>query len=198
MQYVPIAYQQATRSAIGLPTPQVAIRQAPRVDRPVLVPTYRQPDANQVSSVSVATTATNLQQLIATHGAALDDSRAAVVRSVGQRLVNSNSFPVSVRFDVLADESLAAAYALESGNVLLTARAVDQMRAQDKIAAVLARQLEYFLTSRGTAQAGAAENFLRNAGFSVELLPEVDLRLAEWRRSSGQQQTVLATYVSPY
>jgi hypothetical protein len=139
----------------------------------------------------------NLKQLIASHGGSVDDSRSTVVQAVGQRLVNSNSLPVSVRFDVLADMNRSAAYSLESGNVLLTARAVDEMRAQDKIAAVLARQLEYFLVSRGEAQPGAATRFMTNAGFSASLLAEVDQQLAQWRQMNPQQ-TVLASHASPY
>ena len=101
-----------------------------------------------------------------------------------------------MRFDVLDDEFRSAAYALESGNVLMTARAVDEMRAQDKIAAVLARQLEYFLTSRNAAQPGDAAKMLTNAGFSAELLNHVDPVMAAWRRA-GNSQTVLATHFEP-
>ncbi len=139
-----------------------------------------------------------LRLLVEKHGGALDDSRATVVRSVGQRLMVANGLSqLPVRFDVLDDSENAVAYTMASGNVLVTAGMVDRIRVQEKIAAVLARQIEKLLASRvASVQTGVAERLLESAGFQPTLLYEMDHQVASWR-IAADQQTVLASHVAP-
>lgn len=151
-----------------------------------------------VATTSFVAQPTELHRLVAMHGGALRDSRATLVRSVGQRLIDASGLQgQQVRFDVLADSKRAVAYTLSSGNVLVTAGVVDRLPAQHKIAGVLARQIERLLVSRGTVPANSvAARLLSNAGFDASSLSATDQQLAKWRSEAGQQ-TVFASHEAP-
>ena len=125
------------------------------------------------------------------HGGVVRDARAEAVQLVGEKVVSviDPRFKNDLHFELLADESRAAAYAFRDGTIFITLGLARLTEYESEVAAALCESVENFVRSRDTALLSIpfgrlSAEWMRRAGFDPRDLELLRQRIAA--RAAGR------------